>query len=122
MKRVLVIEDDVALSWLLEKLLQSEYQVVVMNDGLDAWAWLSDGNFCDLVVSDINVPSLPGTALLENLRTSGLYSHLPIIILSALEEPKESCLRLGAMAYLTKPFNPYQFLQEVRLAVNHQLQ
>lgn len=121
MKRVLVIEDDMALSWLLEKILQPEYQVVVMNNGMDAWAWLSDGNFCDLVVSDINLPSLLGTELLENLRTGSLYDHIPVIILSGLEEPKESCLKLGAIAYLIKPFNPYQFLQQVRQALNHQL-
>jgi two-component system chemotaxis response regulator CheY len=45
MKRVLVIEDDMALSWVANELLQSEYQLVVMNDGFEAWVWLSDGNF-----------------------------------------------------------------------------
>lgn len=120
MKKILLIEDDTALSWLLERILRQDYNVVAMKDGLEAWAWLSDGNFCDLIISDVNLPSLRGTELLENLSNSGLYNHIPVIILSALEESRKVCLELGALTYLLKPFNPHQFLQEVRRATNQQ--
>ena len=122
MKKILLVEDDAALSWLLEKILRWDYNVVSMKDGLEAWSWLSDGNLCDLIISDVNLPSLQGTELLENLSNSGLYNHIPVIILSGLEESRKVCLELGAITYLLKPFNPHQFLHEVKLAINRQPQ
>ena len=60
MKKVLVIEDDAPLCWLLEKILSKKYEVVVMNNGLEAWCWLTEGNHPDLIISDIKMPSLDG--------------------------------------------------------------
>jgi DNA-binding response OmpR family regulator len=118
MKTILLVEDDMALSWLLEKLLERNYKVARVSNGLDAWGWLSEKNRCDLVVSDVNVPLMSGRELLESLRASTLYNQIPVLMLSALEEEKETCLSLGASAYVTKPFNPHQFLDEVRLALD----
>jgi two-component system, chemotaxis family, chemotaxis protein CheY len=64
MKRVLVIEDDASLGWLLERMLRGKYEVILMNNALDAWSWLTDGNVCDLVITDLNMPSLSGLQLL----------------------------------------------------------
>lgn len=118
MKTILLVEDDAALSWLLEKLLERNYKVARVSNGLDAWGWLSESNRCDLVISDVNVPLMSGKELLGSLRTSTLYNQIPVLMLSALEDEKETCLSLGASAYVTKPFNPHQFLDEVRLALD----
>src|SRR5687768_18204969 len=53
-------------------LFRSKYEVVVMNNGLEAWCWLTEGNHPDLIISDIKMPSLDGLELLENLSSSGL--------------------------------------------------
>src|SRR5688500_18245848 len=118
MKTILLVEDDVALSWLLQKILERKYKVARVSNGLEAWAWLSERNSCDLVISDVNLPLISGRELLENLRTSNLYAHVPVLMLSALEDQKEICMKLGAIAFVTKPFNPQHFLQEVMLAVD----
>ncbi len=68
MRKVLLIEDDALLCWLLEKILKNKYDVTVMNDGLTAWEWLSNNNIPDLIVSDLKMPSLGGLELLENLK------------------------------------------------------
>ena len=60
MKKVLVIEDDAPLCWLLERILRGKYEVILMSNGLEAWSWLSDGNSCDLIISDVKMPSLDG--------------------------------------------------------------
>ena len=86
MKKVLVIEDDEPLCWLLEKILRGKYEVFVMNDGMEAWSWLTDGNSCDLIISDIKMPSLDGMELLENLSNSGLFKNIPVIILSGYDD------------------------------------
>jgi two-component system, chemotaxis family, chemotaxis protein CheY len=120
MKKVLVIEDDAPLCWLLERILRGKYEVIVMNNGLEAWSWLSDGNSCDLIVSDVKMPSLDGIELLENLSNSGLFKNIPVIMLSGLEDSKKECLELGAFTYLVKPFEPRMFLSEVERAIAHQ--
>ena len=119
MKKVLVIEDDEPLCWLLEKILRGKYEVIVMNDGMEAWSWLTDGNSCDLIISDIKMPSLDGMELLENLSNSGLFRNIPVIMLSGFEDSKDQCLELGAFAYLVKPFEPQKFLSEVDRAIAH---
>lgn len=117
MKRVLVIEDDEPLCWLLEKILRGKYDVIVMNDGMEAWSWLTDGNSCDLIISDIKMPSLDGIEFLENLSNSGLFKNIPVIILSGYDDMRKQCLELGAITYLVKPFEPRQFLDEVDRAI-----
>jgi two-component system, chemotaxis family, chemotaxis protein CheY len=117
MKRVLVIEDDTALCWLLERILKVKYEVVCVSNGLDAASWLSEGKPCDLIVSDLMMPALNGFELLETLRDSGLYNTIPVIILSGFTDSKEECLQLGAVGYLIKPFTPQQLLQEVEAAL-----
>jgi two-component system chemotaxis response regulator CheY len=119
MNKVLVIEDDAPLCWLLERILRGKYEVIIMNNGLEAWSWLSDGNSCDLIISDVRMPTLDGIELLENLSNSGLFRNIPVIMLSGLEESKEQCLALGAFAYLVKPFEPQKFLAEVNRAIAH---
>jgi two-component system, chemotaxis family, chemotaxis protein CheY len=119
MNKVLVIEDDAPLCWLLEKILRGKYEVIVMNNGLEAWSWLSDGNSCDLIISDVKMPSLDGIELLENLSNSGLFKNIPVIMLSGLEDSRKQCLELGAFAYLVKPFEPQKFLGEVNRALLH---
>lgn len=120
MDKVLIIEDDAPLCWLLERILRGKYEVIIMNNGLEAWSWLSDGNSCDLIISDVKMPSLDGTELLENLRNSGLFRNIPVIMLSGLEDMEKQCMELGAFAYLVKPFEPRKFLSEVNRALEHQ--
>lgn len=119
MKKVLVIEDDSPLCWLLEKILHKKYEVIVMNNGMEAWAWLSDGNIPDLIVSDVKMPTLDGIELLENLRESGLFRDIPVLMLSGYEDSakRKKCLDLGASNYLVKPFEPQFLLDEVQRAI-----
>ncbi len=120
MKKVLVIEDDIPLCWLLEKILQSKYEVIIMSDGMEAWSWLSDGNVPDLIISDIKMPSLDGIELLENISNSGLFKNIPVIILSGYEDgsKRKQCLDLGAFTYLVKPFEPQSLVAEVDRALS----
>ncbi len=122
MKKVLVIEDDIPLCWLLEKILQGKYQVIIMNDGMEAWSWLSDGNLPDLIISDIQLPSIDGIELLENISNSGLFKNIPVIILSGYEDgsKRKQCLDLGAFTYLVKPFEPQALVSDVNRALAYQ--
>jgi len=119
MRKVLLIEDDALLCWLLEKILKHKYDVTVMNDGLEAWSWLTSNNFPDLIVSDLKMPSLSGLELLENISNSDTLKGIPVIIHSGYEESskRKRCLDLGAFAYLVKPFEPEYLVSEVERAI-----
>jgi two-component system chemotaxis response regulator CheY len=115
MKKLLIIEDDEPLCWLLDKILIGKYEPIIMKNGFDALSWLSDGNLPNLIISDINMPTLDGIELLENVRSSGILRDIPVIMLSASDEPekRKKCLELGASNYLIKPFEPQLLIEEI---------
>lgn len=119
MRKVLLIEDDALLCWLLEKILKNKYEVSVMNDGREAWSWLAEGNIPDLIVSDLKMPGLGGIELLENINGSDIHKNIPLIIHSGYEDAikRKQCLDLGAFAYLVKPFEPEFLVTEVERAL-----
>lgn len=119
MKKVLLIEDDALLCWLLEKILKDKYDVTVMNDGMEAWSWLSNDHIPDLIVSDLKMPSLGGLELLEKLGKDKILKGIPVIIHSGYEGAgkRKQCLDLGAFAYLVKPFEPEFLVTEVERAL-----
>ena len=119
MKKVLLIEDDALLCWLLEKILKNKYDVTVMNDGMEAWSWLTKKNIPDLIVSDLKMPSLSGIELLENMGKDETLKGIPVIIHSGYEGAgkRKQCLDLGAFAYLVKPFEPEFLVDEVERAI-----
>ena len=115
MKRVLIVEDDLSLGWLLKKILDNKYEVVIKNSGEEALLWLSVQPFPDLIISDIKMPGMNGVALLEYLSNSALYRNIPVIIISGFDDPcmRKRCLDLGALTYLVKPFEPQKLLNEM---------
>lgn len=74
-------------------------------DGLDAKDRLSESSY-DLVVSDIEMPNMNGFELLSFIRRNPSSSSVPVIMLSSIEEDevKLRCEKLGAQAYIVKPF------------------
>ncbi len=119
MKKVLVVEDDSPLCWLLETIMRNTYEITIVNNGMDAWSLMSERNIPDVIISDLAMPGLDGIELLENLSESGLFRNIPVIILSGDEEPakRKRCLDLGAFSYVIKPFEPRLLLEEVRSAL-----
>jgi two-component system, chemotaxis family, chemotaxis protein CheY len=115
MKRVLVIEDDATLGWLLEKILVKKYSANTVSNGQEAWSWMLNGNIPDLIISNIKLPHLDGIELLKNLRASRLFRNIPVIVISGIDDHsmKEKCRAYGALTYLVKPFQPQRLLSEV---------
>ena len=100
---VLLAEDDRALRRFLEVVLErGGYQVIPASDGLEAMKLVLSTPI-DVVVTDAMMPNLSGHELCRFLRNSPALSHLPIIMLSALERKDTNHDGEQADAFLSKP-------------------
>ncbi len=106
-----MVVDDAAINLkLLERALRNEgYEPVLAANGSEALALLrSDvGYSVDLVLLDILMPILDGYETLAAIKTDPALRHLPVIMITAVEETESAvrCIELGATDYLPKPFN-----------------
>jgi len=105
-KRVLIVDDmEVNRKAIKTFLFFFHFEIDLANDGLEAKA-LIEKNTYDLVVSDIEMPNMNGFELLTWIRRSSGHKTVPVIMLSTLDSPEtiERCTRIGATAYIVKPF------------------
>jgi two-component system response regulator RegX3 len=111
--RILLVEDEIALSEPLSFLLEREgYEVEVAADGNAAIAAF-DRAGADLVLLDLMLPGLPGTEVCRELRSR---SNVPIIMLTAKDSEIDIVvgLELGADDYVTKPYSTRELLARIR--------
>jgi len=114
--KVLVVEDEEALSVLLRYNLESEgYDVETVNRGDEAEIRLKE-NLPDIVVLDWMLPGLSGIELCRRLRARAETERLPILMLTARSEEAERVrgLSTGADDYMVKPFSVPEFVARVR--------
>lgn len=121
-KQVLAIDDSKAIRFLLQTVLGKDYQVITAPDGCSAMYWLSKKNLPDLIITDAQLPDMENWELVEQLSISGLYSNIPMIVLSSLNqnETTAKCLQYGVAAHFTKPFNPIDLLESVNKISKYQ--
>lgn len=112
--RILLVEDDVNLGFLLVDFLESNgFEVKLYRDGQSALQGFtrSGADFC---LIDIMLPGMDGFTLTARIKE--LDSKIPVIILSArsLKEDKINGFRLGVDDYITKPFDEEELLYRIR--------
>lgn len=117
-KLILVIEDHAGLRMVEGMFLGNYYDVVTKEDGLEGIIWMSKGNIPDLIVLDLMMPRLNGVEFLINLKSSGIFRGIPVIIVSGDEDKEiiDQCYDLGISNYLVKPFSPkllYEKIQKI---------
>lgn len=114
-KNILIIDDELSIRMLLENYLGKTYHVVTKANGMEGMKYLEDGNIPDLIVADIQMPGLDGYEMLKQVRASGFFKNIPMIMLSGIESSQEriKCLKMGADDYIVKPFNPEELLLRI---------
>src|SRR5690606_36462247 len=103
--RILVVDDTEANRDLLVRRLQREgHATEVAANGHEALEWLLAGGF-DLMLLDIMMPGINGYELLERMRADADLSHVPVILISALDDSDSVIkgIELGADDHLPKP-------------------
>ena len=110
---VLLVEDDPALRRYLEVVLQrAGYEGASAGDGLEAMKVLLAARV-DVIVTDALMPNLDGYELCRFVRNSRHLSHLPIILLSALDPKNTTDESEQVNAFLAKPVSPEDLLKSI---------
>jgi len=93
-------------------------EIIVLNDGVEALAFLLDPEkpLPHLVLLDLKLPKLDGLQLLRRLRSEPRTQVLPVVVLTSSDEDRDVIegYRLGANSYIRKPVDFNQFTEAVR--------
>lgn len=120
--KILLVEDDLDLVKVLNKILISNgYIVDCANDGIEALDYLRINSY-DLVIMDIMMPRLDGISTLKKIRKDG--NSVPVLLLTAksMVDDKVEGLDNGADDYMTKPFQSKELLARIRALTRRQNQ
>ncbi len=113
--KILLVDDKNEFRTLLKVMLEKEFEIRDAFNGANALEVLNDGFEPDLIVTDLMMPDVDGKSFVTQLKSSGLYKDIPVIVLSSIDKSMEKIelLKLGADDYLIKPFNPSELLVRI---------
>ena len=117
-KKVLVVDDEESIRWVLGKSLEKEgYAVDYAEDGAEAIEKASGGGFSSIIL-DLTMPDMSGFEVMSELKTRGVDP--PVIIITAQNTVKNAidAMKKGAYDYVAKPFD----LDEVNITLNRAIQ
>ena len=108
---LLLVEDNASVAAYIKSCLEEQYQVVYAVDGMDGMEKALQ-YIPDIIITDVMMPGMDGRELCAGLKNNWLTSHIPILMLTSLEEASNRLegIRKGANAYITKPFQREELL------------
>lgn len=117
MKRVLVADDDPLFVEIVRAVLQpSGWQVQAALDSMQVMMYALRPPEPEVILLDIDMPGGTGLAALRRLKQSTRSSGIPIVVISATQDPtmEEQVRALGATGFIPKPVDPATFEQQLR--------
>lgn len=117
-KKILVVDDEESIRWVLGKCLEKEgYEVEFGEDGSQGIDKALSGNFSSIIL-DITMPDMTGFDVLKEIKSNGIDS--PVIIITAQNTVKNAidAMKEGAYDYIAKPFD----LDEVKITVQRAIE
>src|SRR6266566_5291945 len=114
--RILVVDDVPANVRLLESRLSAEYFDVVTAMNGEAALGICERAECDVVLLDVMMPDMDGFEVCRRLKTNPMTHHLPVVMVTALDQPSDRVagLEAGADDFLTKPVSDVALIARVR--------
>ena len=117
---VLVADDDPAILRLITTILQREgFTVISARDGKEAYKALQESTGFTAAVFDVVMPHIPGPELVRYMKTEKRFMNIPVMMMTAEQDPKLSrdSFAAGAVVFLPKPFTTVQLQTMLRMLV-----
>ena len=118
--RILVADDDPAILRLVTAILEKEgFPVVGARDGREAYKALQDDVGFTAAVFDVVMPEISGPELVRYMRTEKRFMKIPVMMMTAEQDPKlpTDSFAAGAVVFLPKPFTTTQLQTMLRMLV-----
>lgn len=119
MKKILIIEDDLLISSMVQfRLKKDGYQTIMVQDGNEGIKAIEEEDI-DLIITDVMMPFKSGIEIIHHARK--VKPNVPIIVLSALGAEEQIVLEafnLGVADFIPKPFNPNELAIRVKRVLN----
>lgn len=111
---ILIVEDNLELLQLMQKILGNLYHIITAKNGSQAWNIIQKESL-DLVISDIMMPIMDGLELTRLIKTNHDYQLIPVVLLTAktTTEDKNKGLEAGADDFMNKPFS----MEELKMRI-----
>ncbi len=117
---MLVADDDPAILRLVTAILQKEgYTVIGARDGKEAYKALQDNSGFTAAVFDVVMPHIQGPELVRYMKTEKRFMNIPVMMMTAEQDPKLSrdSFAAGAVVFLPKPFTTVQLQTMLRMLI-----
>ena len=114
-RSILVVDDSATVRKFVSVSLSMQgFDVLTACDGMDALEKLPQRKY-DLIITDLNMPTMDGFELIRTLKENPNYKELPVIILTSLSDQtnKDEGAKLGVGSYVVKPFSLEKIQYEV---------
>ncbi len=121
-KQILVADDDPAILRLVKVIVEKEgFAVVAARDGKEAYKLLQSGENFTAAIFDVVMPYIQGTELVRYMQSEKRLLKIPVIMMTAEQNPRLSSesFSAGAIAFLPKPFTTSQLQTMLRMFVQN---
>jgi CheY-like chemotaxis protein len=123
-KQIIIADDDPAILRLIKAILEKEgYTVVSARDGKEAYKLLQSGEVFSAAIFDVVMPYIQGTELVKYMQSDERLKDIPVIMMTAEQNPRFSSesFQAGAVAFLPKPFTTSQLKLMLEMFINRKL-
>jgi DNA-binding response OmpR family regulator len=116
MKNILLVEDEEGLVDIIASVLEEEGFAVKKLFCAEEALQLEGSYSPDLIITDVRMKEMDGFTMFETMKALERFRHIPFIFLTAIDDrsSQQRALKLGASAYITKPFDVDELLGIVR--------
>ena len=114
--KIIAIDDEQSIRFIIENTFKKDFNVTTFKNGEDALISMQSGDIPDLIICDIEMPVMNGFEFIQQVRSSGFFDDIPLLMLSGKENSADriNCFNSGADDYIIKPFNPKELLARVQ--------
>ncbi len=111
---ILIVDDNTLCRQLFFDILSENYTLIEAENGKQAINIINETP-PSLIITDINMPIMNGLQMLKNLALSRITEHIPVLVVSSITEEYKARegLQLGALDYITKPFDIFSLHQKI---------